>query len=74
MKGYEIIPTLLLGLTDYFLFYNEERCHQSLSCTTPEEVYLTAIGGGVKILDGFSSEREVKLPAEELGQLQPAAV
>ncbi|MCX7088669.1 MAG: hypothetical protein NTV00_11520, partial [Methylococcales bacterium] len=37
-------------------------------------VYRTATGGGAKIVDRFGSEREVKSPAEELGQRQPAAV
>jgi putative transposase len=75
LKGYETMPTLLLGLTDYFLFYNGERRHQSLGYATPNAVYLTATGGGAKIVDRFNSAREVTLPAgEELGQRQPAAV
>jgi putative transposase len=68
LKGYETLPTLLLGLTDYFLFYNGERRHQSLGYATPDVVYLTATGGGAKIVDRFSSGREVTLPAEQLGQ------
>jgi putative transposase len=67
------MPTLLLGLTDYFLFYNGERRHQSLGYATPNSVYLTATGGA-KIMDRFSSGREVTLPAEQLGQHQLAAV
>ena len=74
LKGYETMPTLLLGLTDYFLFYNGERRHQSLGYTTPDAVYLSATGGGAKIVDRFSRVREVTLPAEELGQHQLAAV
>ena len=75
LKGYETLPTLLLGLTDYFLFYNGERRHQSLGYETPNAVYLTATGGGAKIVDRFSRVREVTLPAEEeLGQHQLAAV
>ena len=74
LKGYETLPTLLLGLTDYFLFYNGERRHQSLGYATPDVVYFTATGGGAKIVDRFSSGREVTLPAEELGQRHPAAV
>lgn len=74
LKGYETMPTLLLGLTDYFLFYNEERRHQSLGYATPDVVYRTATGGGAKIVDRFGSVPEVKPPAEELGQRQPAAV
>jgi putative transposase len=74
LKGYETLPTLLLGLTDYFLFYNGERRHQSLGYATPNAVYLTATGGGAKIVDRFNNAREVTLPAEELGQHQLAAV
>jgi putative transposase len=67
LKGYETMPMLLLGLTDYFLFYNEERRHQLLGYTTPDMVYLTATGGGAKIVDKFSSVQEVKSPAELWG-------
>jgi putative transposase len=74
LKGYETITTLLLGLTDYFLFYNGERRHQSLGYATPNAVYLSATGGGAKIVDRFNSGRESIVPAEELGQRQPAAV
>ena len=74
LKGYETITTLLLGLTDYFLFYNGERRHQSLGYATPNAVYLSATGGGAKIVDKFNSTRESIVPAEQLGQRQPAAV
>jgi len=30
LKGYTTLPELLLGLTEYFVFYNTERMHQSL--------------------------------------------
>jgi len=33
------LPELLLGLTEYFVFYNTERTHQSLGYDTPDEVY-----------------------------------
>ncbi|NOS87836.1 MAG: transposase, partial [Methylococcaceae bacterium] len=42
-------PGLCLGLTDYFLFYNGERPHQSLGYMTPDVVYRRAIGGGAKV-------------------------
>ena len=74
LKGYETLPMLLLGLTDYFLFYNGERRHQSLSYETPNAVYLTATGGGAKIVDKFNSMRGNSVPADELGQHQLAAV
>ncbi len=56
------------------MFYSGERQHQSLGYATPDVVYHTATGGGAKIVDRFSSVREVTLPAGELGQHQLAAV
>lgn len=38
-KGYETVPELEAGLGRYFLFYNEERLHQSLDYRTPASVY-----------------------------------
>jgi putative transposase len=35
LKGYAALPELLLGLTEYFMFYNMERTHQSLDYCTP---------------------------------------
>lgn len=54
LKKYDGMPDLLLGLTQYFLFYNGERWHQSLQYKTPNEVYQTAIGGGAKIVNKFN--------------------
>ena len=54
LKGYESMPDLLLGLTHYFLFYNEERLHQALGYTTSDVVYRTGIGGGAMIVDKFN--------------------
>jgi putative transposase len=53
LKGYDNMPELQLGLTEYFEFYNTERFHQSLSYCTPDQVYQTASGGGAKIVDKF---------------------
>jgi putative transposase len=53
-KNYAIVTELLLGLTKYFIFYNSERFHQSLSYKTPDEVYQSGTGGGAKIVDHFS--------------------
>lgn len=39
LHGYETIAELVMGLTQYFAFYNEERRHQSLDYLTPAEVY-----------------------------------
>jgi putative transposase len=68
LKGYASLPELLLGLTEYFVFYNGERPHQSLGYRTPEAVYHAGTGGGAKIVDRFG-EAELKL-----GQRQTAAM
>ena len=59
LNKYDGLQDLLIGLTHYFLFYNQERYHQSLGYNTPHEVYQTAIGGGAKIIDKFSGTEEV---------------
>lgn len=53
---------LLIGLTQYFQFYNEARWHQSLNYKTPNEVYQTAIGGGARIVDKFNDTGETSVP------------
>jgi len=53
LRGYATLPELLAGLTEYFVFYNTERLHQSLNYVTPDEVYRTASGGGARIVDQF---------------------
>jgi putative transposase len=57
LKNYAGVPELFLGLTEYFRFYNAERYHQALQYKTPNEVYLTAEGGGAVIVDHFSDKR-----------------
>jgi len=39
LRGYEAVPELEQGLRRYFVFYNEERLHQSLDYRTPRQVY-----------------------------------
>ena len=68
IKGYASLPELLLGLTEYFAFYNGERPHQSLGYLTPEAVYRSGEGGGAKIVDRFGQADA------ELGQRQTAAI
>jgi putative transposase len=53
LNGYGNMGELMLGLTAYMIFYNEERMHQSLGYCTPAKVYETGIGGGAMILDKF---------------------
>ena len=53
LKGYATVGELMIGLTEYFDFYNARRPHQSLENETPDVVYRTAIGGGAMILDKY---------------------
>ena len=82
LKGYATVNELLQGLEQYFVFYNHERPHQSLSNKTPDEVYVSGMGGGALILDKYPRKQEDALPAHtkdgntELtpGQRRPAAI
>jgi putative transposase len=75
LKKYDSLPDLVIGLTSYFQFYNQERRHQALSYETPSQVYQTATGGGAMIIDRFNSTKEAKIPrAEELGQRHSAVM
>jgi putative transposase len=54
LRGYATVPELLLGLTEYFVFYKTERTHQSLDYRTSDEVYRIASSGGASMVDHFS--------------------
>lgn len=69
LKGYATLPELLLGLAEYFVFYNTERMHQSLGYRTPDTVYRTAGGGGASIGDKFSERK--KLAQEQNTETKP---
>jgi len=77
LNGYATMGELMVGLTEYFAFYNDERPHQSPGQKTPEAVYRSAIGGGAVIVDKFprtvedaaTENREKAKP----GQRRPAA-
>ena len=74
LKGYAGIPDLLLGLADYFAFFNAERFHQSLDYLTPDEVYRTASGGGARIVDKYGEKETAGTePKTETGQRCSAA-
>ena len=84
LKGYNLMGELTLGLTEYFVFYNGERPHQSLEDKTPDTVYRTAISGGAMIVDKFGCSTAEASPEkstttatleskEESGQRRPAA-
>jgi putative transposase len=63
LKGYGTMTELMLGLTEYFAFYNDERPHQSLSSRTPNDVHASGNGGRASIPDRFGSARENTPPA-----------
>jgi putative transposase len=74
LKGYAGVPELLVGLADYFAFYNTERFHQSLGYLTPDEVYRAASGGGARIVDKYSEKETTdREPTTETGQRCSAA-
>ena len=68
LKGYSNAMELMIGLAEYFVFYNDERPHQSLRNRTPAEVYDTANGGGARIVDKFSKSGATPCSCEKDGQ------
>ena len=73
LKGYASMGELLLGLTEYFTFYNGERPHQSLGNKTPDVVYRSAIGGGAIIVDKFPrAVEESPVPLRSTGDSSTA--
>jgi putative transposase len=65
LKGYASMGELMVGLTEYFAFYNGERPHQALGNQCPDVVYRTAIGGGAVIVDKFGRSAKVETPEEQ---------
>ncbi len=61
LKGYANMAELMMGLAQYFAFYNEERPHQSLGYQTPASVYRSGIGGGALIIDKYGSVEVAEL-------------
>ena len=73
IKGYATMGELMVGLADYFAFYNGERPHQSLGYVAPDVVYRTAIGGGAMIVDKFGGAgEEPPVPLRSTGDSSPA--
>jgi putative transposase len=53
LKGYANMAELMVGLAQYFAYYNAARPHQALGYETPDRVYKSGIGGGAIIVDKF---------------------
>ncbi len=62
----------LIGLSEYFIFYNDERSHQSLSNQTPNRVYESGQGGRAMIVDRFGKETSAPEAMAEPGQSRAA--
>lgn len=56
LKGYANMAELMVGLAQYFTFYNAERPHQSLGYRTPDEVHRNGEGGGALIVDRYRAD------------------
>jgi putative transposase len=74
LKGYTSVGELMIGLTEYFVFYNGERPHQALGQRTPDVVYRTAEGGGAVIVDKFPRPAEEAGSEAKPGQRRAAAI
>ena len=67
LYGYATMGELLIGLAKYFVFYNEERPHQSLGNAPPTAVYETGVGGGAMIVDKFGKTADFPIPLRSTG-------
>ncbi len=73
LKGYASMGELMVGLTEYFVFYNGERPHQSLENKTPDAVYRSKIGGGAMIVDKFPrAVEDTPVPLRSTGESSTA--
>jgi putative transposase len=75
LNGYANMGELMLGLTAYIAFYNEDRFHQALGNDTPGNVYRAGTGGGAMILEkyGISTATAEATTAPKAGQRRTAA-
>ncbi len=48
LKDYDTVPTALTNLKEYFIFYNEQRLHQSLGYQTPAAVFAGRNGSSLE--------------------------
>jgi hypothetical protein len=72
LKGYANMAELMVGLAQYFAFYNAERPHQSLGYQTPDQVYRDGIGGGALIVDRFGDDDKKSQEKSNTGQRRSA--
>ena len=72
LKGYAEVEDLLIGLAEYFVFYNGERPHQGLGNATPDTVYEQATGGGAIIVNKFGAGGVTPVPLRSTGVTPPA--
>ena len=63
----------MIGLTEYFAFYNIQRPHQSLGQIPPDVVYRSGIGGGAMILDKYPRTEKDKKSGTEVVKESPAS-
>jgi putative transposase len=75
LRGYATMGELMIGLTEYFAFYNIQRPHQSLGQIPPDVVYRSGIGGGAMILDKYPrTEKDKKSGTEEFKESPASGV
>ena len=63
---------MMVGLAQYFAFYNAERPHQSLGYQTPDQVYRDGVGGGALIVDRFDDDKKKSQEESNTGQRRAA--
>jgi putative transposase len=67
LKGYANMAALIVGLAEYFAFYNALR-PQSLGYRTRDTVYKNGIGGGALIVDRFGDDDKTPEEKSSTGQ------
>lgn len=67
LNGYSAMGELLIGLTQYFTFYNGERPHQALQNLTPDVVHQRAEGGGAMIVDKYGAAEGLPIALRSTG-------
>jgi putative transposase len=60
LQGYATMGELMVGLADYFAFYNGERPHQALGYRTPNTVYASGVGGGAVVVDKYGVREQTE--------------